>query len=137
MANRAATLKVWGDAVFDLPGFARAIYPPSCDSDNAGGSICSQGRSCSSTAGLMGAWGSQGLGHRTLELGDCSAMCLASAGVSPVGWQCLCLAGNGRMQDCCSGSYKSDVSKVWCRGNRADCLSLGWRSSSDGQSLQH
>lgn len=78
MANRAATLKVWGDAVFDLPGFARANYPPSCDSDNAGGSICSQGcSSCSSAAGLMGAWG-----HGTLELGDCSATCLASAGVS-------------------------------------------------------
>lgn len=67
MANRAAILKVWGDAVFDLLGFAHAIYPPSCDSDNAGGSICSQGRSsCRSTAGLMGAWGSHGLGHWSL-----------------------------------------------------------------------
>lgn len=61
--------------MFDLPGFARANYPSSCDSDNAGGSICKGGcSSCSSTAGLMGAWGSQGLGHGTLELGDCSAI---------------------------------------------------------------
>lgn len=124
--------------MFDLPGFARTNYPPSCDSDNAGGSICSRGcSSCSSTAGLMGAWGSQGLGHGILELGDCSATCLASAGVSPVGGQCPCLAGDGRVQDSCSRSYKSDVSKVWCQGDRTGCVSSGWRSSSDSQSLQH
>lgn len=34
-----------------------------------------------------------------MELGYCSATCLASAGVSPMGWQCPCLAGDGRMQD--------------------------------------
>lgn len=34
-----------------------------------------------------------------LELGDRSAACLASAGVSPAGWQCPCSAGGGKRQD--------------------------------------
>lgn len=69
--------------VFDRPSFVRTNYSPVIV-------IMPVAAFAAEAAGLMGARGSQGLGDGMLELGDRSAACLASAGVSPAGWQRPC-----------------------------------------------